>query len=140
MNAGWKQRSVYDVLGYASQNPDAGNGFWQQSGVAHQAVELIAENGFETDANTMAFLVLMKKLEGSNAIKNVLVSAIFSNDSIGERDDNIGQCRLTFICRLWIYPQATRKTKVNLICQHFAVQAHCTRKEAISLAHPHCST
>jgi len=55
-------------------------------GLSQQANELLTSNGYNVNQNSLPYRVLFSKLKASNAIGDELLSSIFSEDFIGERE------------------------------------------------------
>jgi len=55
-------------------------------GLSQQANELLFDNGYSVNPNSLAYRVLLSKLKASNAIGDELLASIFSEDFIGERE------------------------------------------------------
>ncbi len=55
-------------------------------GLPEQASELLTAYGYSVNPNSLPYRVLLSKLKASNALQCELLSSIFSEDSIGERE------------------------------------------------------
>jgi integrase len=55
-------------------------------GLPEQANELLTTNGYSVNPNSLPYRVLLSKLKASNALQGELLSSIFSEDFIGERE------------------------------------------------------
>jgi len=55
-------------------------------GLPKQANELLTANGYSVNPNSLPYRVLLSKLKASNALQGELLSSIFSEDFIGERE------------------------------------------------------
>jgi integrase len=55
-------------------------------GLSQQANELLTVNGYSVNPNSLPYRVLLSKLKASNAIGDELLTSIFSEDFIGERE------------------------------------------------------
>ena len=63
----------------AGDNVDSG-------GLSQQANELLTDNGYNVNPNSLPYRVLLSKLKASTALQGELLSSIFSEDFIGERE------------------------------------------------------
>ncbi|MBL4941893.1 MAG: DUF3258 domain-containing protein [Colwellia sp.] len=55
-------------------------------GLSQQANELLTSNGYNVNPNSLPYRVLLSKLKASTALQGELLSSIFSEDFIGERE------------------------------------------------------
>lgn len=55
-------------------------------GLPKQVNELLTANGYSVNPNSLPYRVLLSKLKASNALQGELLSSIFSEDFIGERE------------------------------------------------------
>lgn len=55
-------------------------------GLSQQANELLTDNGYSVNPNSLPYRVLLSKLKASTALQGELLSSIFSEDFIGERE------------------------------------------------------
>ena len=55
-------------------------------GLSQQANELLTVNGYSVNPNSLPYRVLLSKLKASTALQGELLSSIFSEDFIGERE------------------------------------------------------
>lgn len=55
-------------------------------GLSQQANELLTDNGYSVNQNSLPYRVLLSKLKASNAIGDELLASIFSENFIGERE------------------------------------------------------
>jgi integrase len=55
-------------------------------GLSQQANELLTDNGYTVNPNSLPYRVLLSKLKASTALQSELLSSIFSEDFIGERE------------------------------------------------------
>lgn len=63
-----------------------GGGNSDDGALSQQANELLTTNGYSVNSNSLPYRVLLSKLKASNAIQDELLSSIFSEDFIGERE------------------------------------------------------
>jgi len=55
-------------------------------GLSQQANELLTDHGYSVNPNSLPYRVLLSKLKASTALQGELLSSIFSEDFIGERE------------------------------------------------------